>query len=274
MFDTSRSYRRANLHEAWGGSTQVQRQGGILTPSEVPLVLIVTGKRGEQFGYTDWWDDDGLFHYFGAGQDGDMEFVRGNRAIRDHVSNGKTVHLFEDVGSDLTYCGQLVYDGHDWQDGVPDGHGRPRRAIIFRLVPTADGVHELEPPAKDEALVQGLWGLSLDALRDRIGEPPAKNRPPSQTRRTVYQRSEALKVLVRRRANGVCEGCGEHAPFLDRDGHPYLEPHHLTRVADGGPDREDHVIAICPNCHRRVHSGADGLEFNDELRRRLRRILS
>jgi HNH endonuclease len=38
----------------------------------------------------------------------------------------------------------------------------------------------------------------------------------------------------------------------------YLEPHHLRRVSNGGPDHPAHVISLCPNCHRRVHAGADG----------------
>jgi 5-methylcytosine-specific restriction endonuclease McrA len=48
-----------------------------------------------------------------------------------------------------------------------------------------------------------------------------------------------------------------------------LEPHHVTRVSDGGPDHAAHVIALCPNCHRRVHHGADGKQFNKRLMKRL-----
>jgi hypothetical protein len=46
------------------------------------LIVVVTGEEGREFGYEDHWDDEGVFHYFGAGQEGDMEFVRGNRAFR------------------------------------------------------------------------------------------------------------------------------------------------------------------------------------------------
>src|SRR5262249_22878711 len=57
----------------------------------------------------------------------------------------------------------------------------------------------------------------------------------------------------------------------------YLEPHYLRRLSDGGPDHLAHVIALCPNCHRRVHAGADvatynaTLEFKLQLHRRDRR---
>ena len=40
---------------------------------------------------------------------------------------------------------------------------------------------------------------------------------------------------------------------------------HLRRVSDGGPDHPAHVIALCPNCHRRVHAGVDGHTYNTTL---------
>ena len=88
MFDRGRVYRRNELHYAWDGATRVQQQGGTLTPVEAPLVIVVTGEEGGQYGYDDFWDPDGVFHYYGAGQVGPMEFVRGNLALRDHSENG------------------------------------------------------------------------------------------------------------------------------------------------------------------------------------------
>jgi len=67
------------------------------------------------------------------------------------------------------------------------------------------------------------------------------------------------------RATGSCEGCGAPAPFLRPNGTPYLEPHHIRRLSDGGPDDPRFVIALCPNCHRRVRSGSDGPAYNDAL---------
>ncbi|MCH7921233.1 MAG: hypothetical protein IIC50_25095 [Planctomycetes bacterium] len=36
---------------------------------------------------------------------------------------------------------------------------------------------------------------------------------------------------------------------------------HLV-LADGGPDHPRWVAAVCPNCHKRVHYGKDGADFN------------
>ena len=57
-------------------------------------------------------------------------------------------------------------------------------------------------------------------------------------------------------ANGVCESCGCPAPFLRaKDGAPYLEVHHIKKLADGGDDAVENTTALCPNCHRKMHYG-------------------
>ncbi|WP_425490033.1 HNH endonuclease [Azospirillum tabaci] len=49
------------------------------------------------------------------------------------------------------------------------------------------------------------------------------------------------------------------------NGEPYLEPHHIRRVSDGGPDDPRYVAGVCPTCHRRIHHGADGKDINEAL---------
>lgn len=89
---------------------------------------------------------------------------------------------------------------------------------------------------------------------------------------TEYDRSDAIRRYAKRRANGVCEGCGDPAPFTNRTGDPYLHAHHVHEVAGGGPDSPETVIALCPNCHFRVHHGRDGAVYNRELAHRLSSI--
>jgi len=274
VFEPGRVYIRADVHNVWGGATELQRQGGILTPREVPLIVVVTGEEGREFGYEDHWDDDGVFHYYGAGQEGDMSFVRGNLALRDHATTGEDVHLFEQEPEGLRYHGQMVVAGWNWQEDVPDRNGNLRRAIVFDLVALDN---ELAAPVTPEESIRSAdprWTMPLDTLRSRsartLGEPATS----TVARRNVYQRSGDLKVYVLRRANGSCEGCGQPAPFLTTAGHPYLEPHHTRRLSDGGPDDYHHVIALCPTCHRRVHHGEDGESYNGELTMKLTKIES
>ena len=132
MFETGQRYRRRDLHGKYGG----QWQGGISTPADHALVLLFAGKTGEQFGYRDGWDPDGTYRYTGEGQVGDMAFVRGNAAIRDHTTNGKELHLLEVEGKGYVhYVGQMVHAGYDLVPRVPDRNNKLRTAIVFRLLP-------------------------------------------------------------------------------------------------------------------------------------------
>jgi 5-methylcytosine-specific restriction protein A len=90
-YEVGRTYnRREDIHAKFGG----QQQGGISTPDGAPFIFLFTGEIGEQYGYADGWSE-GVFLYVGEGQRGDMEFIRGNKAIRDHAMNGKELLLFE-----------------------------------------------------------------------------------------------------------------------------------------------------------------------------------
>ena len=40
-----------------------------------------------------------------------------------------------------------------------------------------------------------------------------------------------------------------------KDNTPYLEVHHIIRLADDGDDSVENAIALCPNCHREAHFG-------------------
>lgn len=131
MFEVGEEYRRRELHERYGG----QEQGGISTPSKHPFVMLFWGDSGEEYGYKDGWVARDRFRYTGEGQRGDMEMTRGNRAIRDHASDGKALHLFKKVGKGtVQYEGEMVCTGHREETGV-DLHGRQRKVIIFELKP-------------------------------------------------------------------------------------------------------------------------------------------
>ena len=107
-FNPGQLYRRRSLHEQFGG----QEQGGISTPAKATFIMLVTGHSGKRYGYTDEWTADGMFLYTGEGQHGDMVMKRGNRAIRDHRQNGKSLFLFEQDVDDkrlVRFLGEMEY---------------------------------------------------------------------------------------------------------------------------------------------------------------------
>ncbi|HUA12809.1 MAG TPA: HNH endonuclease signature motif containing protein [Solirubrobacteraceae bacterium] len=260
MFELGKVYRRRDLHDEYGG----QRQGGIVTPADEPFILLVTGEAGRDYGYEDSELSDGTFIYFGEGQVGDMEFKRGNRAVRDHARDGRDLYLFEKVPTaHLRYRGQYFCAGYETVKHVPDADGGRRNAIAFRLLPIeADD-------ADDRAVEDDLADLTLAQLRIAALEAPGEGVAPSKVKVTAYRRSAAVREYVLARAAGTCEGCARPAPFTTMAGRPYLEPHHTRRISDGGPDHRAHVIGLCPTCHRRVHHANDGAAYNESLMQKL-----
>ncbi len=93
--------------------------------------------------------------------------------------------------------------------------------------------------------------LSAEELAVRTKRKETKKSQKAET--IVYYRNPYLKEMVKQIAAGKCQMCSENAPFYDKDKKPYLEEHHVKRLADGGSDTMDNVVALCPNCHRKVH---------------------
>lgn len=80
----------------------------------------------------------------------------------------------------------------------------------------------------------------------------------------IFKRNPDVIAEVLLQAKGVCQGCDQAAPFLRKDGRPYLEVHHRQPLAEDGVDTVENAIALCPNCHRERHYGANfGVKYKD-----------
>ncbi|MEI8102338.1 MAG: HNH endonuclease signature motif containing protein [Chlorobium sp.] len=71
---------------------------------------------------------------------------------------------------------------------------------------------------------------------------------------TAYVRDSYVAAYAKILAKGDCDLCTKPAPFLTVNAEPYLESHHVTWLSRGGYDLIDNVVALCPNCHRKMHS--------------------
>jgi len=111
-------------------------------------------------------------------------------------------------------------------------------------------------------------------LRGRSLENPAGTALPKQSSVTTlaFLRDPLVKAWVLNNANGICEACSQPAPFQRADGLPYLEVHHLIPLSEGGEDTTRNALAVCPNCHRRLHYGVDNSSFASELGKRITRL--
>lgn len=149
--------RRTEIHGLFNG----QRQGGISTPPASPFIFIFTGEAGKAHGYSDFWETEDIFHYYGEGQEGDMRYVAGNRAVLRHDVNGKRLLLFQAMGHGrpVRFLGEMkLLDTYE-QEGVPATRGPERKAIVFRLTPV-----EQEAPVKLSVFDSG----SATAMADTV----------------------------------------------------------------------------------------------------------
>lgn len=274
QFQIGKSYRRQEeITGKFGGS----RQSGIAPSKITPAIFLFTGDTGEQYGYTDHFNESGDLFYTGEGQLGDMTMTRGNRAIAEHAITGRALHVFEALGKGkpCIYKGEFFYESHSIERGL-DRANKERNVIVFRLAPVNKtlqpelyGATEVEEDAGNEPVAHTVE-IDIAMLRNAAIAaclPHQTNLDVKETTRAVYQRSAQVKRYVLARAAGRCELCRQPAPFMRKsDGTPYLEPHHINRVSDGGLDHPMYVGAVCPTCHRLIHFGVDGHRRNEELR--------
>lgn len=210
------------------------------------LVIISDDTKGL---YKDVWKN-GILHYTGMGKVGD-QVLEGNQNKTLYYSNtnGVEVHLFEVLKKAIyTYRGVMILADEPYQSEQLDDKGTIRKVWIFPLKPINDEAfaEEREPQEKD------LRSISNEELARRT-TLKAIGKKKRTAEATVYYRDPYLKEIVKRIAEGKCQYCGEEAPFVDKNNEPYLEEHHVKRLADDGTDSIDNVVAICPNCHRKMH---------------------
>ena len=164
---------------------------------------------------------------------------------RDEWREG--VLYYTGMGKVYTYRGVVVLAREPYQTRQPDDHGNMRDVWIFPL----KLVDTFEKKIK-EAYERDIVKLPNKELGRRF-EINASAKGPKKAETTVYYRNPYLKALVKRIAMGKCQWCKAEAPFIDNYGEPYLEEHHVQELANGGKDEIDNVVAVCPNCHRKIH---------------------
>jgi 5-methylcytosine-specific restriction enzyme A len=190
------------------------------------------------------------------------------KAVYDRLAGqfNRTAKAFEYRMQNISYV--LALMGHRWLPGL-----KPAKNVGSNGVLIEQFINELEqrsatPTVKFELEVR-------DALKKPRIVPPPGNASPATTRSTVTQihRDPAVKAWILIQANGICECCSEPAPFKGADGLPYLEVHHVRKLAERGPDLVSNAVAVCPNCHRELHYGEGARQLVERLYARLPRLV-
>lgn len=243
-------YKKNDIDLFFGG----RMMSGIRYNSEENIIAIITSSDSL---YGDYWDDNGIFHYTGEGRNGDQSPKNhGNKVLIQSVSNGAKIYLFEKAGANRYYYrGEVCLSGviHT-EKVVVDGNERQVIKYPFKIV---NGYSDFYYSEEDKIEVEKAIIKEIEKIDEKKLHDLARSKKPQSIRRIVkneyVERDPVISKYTKGRANGRCDLCGKGAPFITKDG-PYLESHHVVWISNGGPDVIYNTVALCPNCHRRLHA--------------------
>lgn len=180
--------------------------------------------------------------------------------------HGRTPKSFEYRMQNISHVYALM--GRAWATGLKPARnvGSDTAAKLEELIHLEEG-RSATPVVRFEQEV-------LEALKRKPKQQPEGQGQP-RTREVVstqYVRDPAVVAWVLKESNGVCECCLSPAPFVKPTGDPYLEVHHLRRLADGGSDTVSNAAALCPNCHRELHHGQDQEGLREQMYQKQSRL--
>lgn len=184
-------------------------------------------------------------------------------------SKGSIEYRMQNISAVLETLGAAWIEGYKPMRNVG---ASGREQILAALRETgSDRVADFLPSAGDDEVI-----VRTKALRGRHRseiEPTGNDQPRAvESQVTRYQRLPGIRAWVLQAANGRCELCDVEAPFVDADGLPYLEVHHIVTLAEGGPDTISNTVALCPNCHRKLHLARERREHIDAIYKKLQRL--
>jgi len=218
------------------------------------LVVVSDHTRGI---YEDKWID-GKLHYTGMGLKGDQGLASNqNKTLAESDKNGVEVHLFEVFESGkYVYNGRVKLAAKPYQEKQKDVSGIQRSVWVFPL----ELVDSKEPATIPEEALEKYEikkEKQLKQLSDQELDERLKTKSGKAIKRKIvsnqYQGDPEIKEKAKRLAKGKCNLCGLDAPFLDKNNKAYLEGHHIILMSRGGPDTVTNVVALCPNCHTKMH---------------------
>lgn len=154
----------------------------------------------------------------------------------------------------------LALMGRDWIPGLP-----PAKNVGVRIAGQIEAlIGELEGRQESPRAAEAV---AVAKIRRTLKERPDGSKTPERTTSTTtgFVRNAQVKAWVLERANGTCEACDQPAPFIGADGFPFLEVHHLRKLADDGSDTVTNAVAVCPNCHRRLHFSENARAYRETL---------
>lgn len=216
------------------------------------LILISDHTKGF---YEDIWHDN-ILDFTGMGKSGDQNIdSRQNKTLAESKINGVILHLFEVlIPTQYIYKGIVNLYGEPYQIKQNDENGKSRNVWIFPLSLTHHQTIDEDILNQNQAMkLRNAQKISDYDLAKYANQVQNKNNEKRYIKSSVYIRNAYVAEYSKRRAQGICQLCEQKAPFLDDNNKPYLESHHIIWMSAGGEDTITNTVALCPNCHRKMH---------------------
>ena len=229
-------------------------QGGMRRSHKTNSLVLVSNHLKSL--YDDRWIGES-FHYTGMGTKGDqsINFMQ-NKTLNESNNNGVNVYLFEVFEANkYIYIGKVILNASPYVEEQLDIDNIARKVVVFPLSLESGAIPNLNQNVISDLNIKKekkAKTLSNDDLKIKANSVKRK----SGSRQVIgiqYERNPIISEYAKRRANGICQLCNESAPFLNSKKEPYLETHHIIWLAKGGFDTIENTVALCPNCHRKMH---------------------
>lgn len=142
-----------------------------------------------------------------------------------------------------------VLDDLKQKEGLQSDAALARKLKVSRAFISAirRGIKNMPPELGEKVFT--LLGESITNSKLAMFAPIRIKEISSKLESNEYNLTKKLTV---KRAGGKCELCGNKAPFQLPNGLPYLEVFHLNSISNGEIDARQNMVALCPNCHRKM----------------------
>ncbi len=131
-------------------------------------------------------------------------------------------------------------------------------------------IYQPENDLKAQTWIRNSWiGKTKEPINNRLLElPDIENGKEgkvliSKNHYAWYSNVE-IKESIKDLYDFACQVCGEkilktgwnvHMSRVDSWRYLSADVHHILPLSQGGPDRKDNMLCLCPTCHRKFHSG-------------------
>ena len=253
------------------------RQGGIRVSNTNKAITIISKlvRRNETNPYQDeHMNFEGRITYTGMGTVGDQKLSGQNLKIAESRTNGYRMFYFEVYqNNEYTFKGEVILDDEPYFVDELDLNDVIRKVLKFKL--------KVKTPIDDTYIAKDIFNKEVESKEKEIKKLTSKQlanqlvNMPNEVRTTKvlseqYNRDLKVKQYTLRRANGKCDLCDEEAPFKTDKDEPYLESHHVIPLSQNGKDSIVNTVALCPNCHKKMHYGKERNNNLQKLKEKLR----